>query len=85
MVLKPDGPDSRLYRLCNVFGTSQLPGGTSKVEELLLDWTAVQAAVNDNSAIGQDALVKQVTVDGSVATTVPHLRRVAVGLFNYCH
>jgi hypothetical protein len=42
-----------------------LPGEQAKVEELLLDWTAVQAAVNDNSAIGQDALVKQVTVDGS--------------------
>jgi hypothetical protein len=52
-------------------GTSQPAGAVqAKVEELLLDWTAVQEAVNDNPAIGQNLCIQQVALDGSGGAVV---------------
>jgi hypothetical protein len=47
-------------------------------EELLLDLTAVQAAVDGNPAVGQDAQVEQVTVGGSGGEVGPSTSTVAL-------
>jgi hypothetical protein len=50
-------------------------------QELLLDLTAVQAAVNGNPAIGQDAQVEQVAVGGSGGQVGPSTSAVALPAF----
>jgi hypothetical protein len=50
----------------------------AKAEELLLDWTAVQAAVNGNPAIGQNVCIQQVALDGSGGEVVASTSAVSL-------